>query len=139
MYLLDTNLISEARRMPNANAGVAVWLEQTASELMYTCAVVMMELERGVLGMERKDPAQGLHLRRWLEQDVKRRFAGRILPIDEDTAAICARLHVPDRSPENDAWIAAIAIQHHLTIVTRNVANFAESGAKLLNPFEGVK
>lgn len=60
----------------------------------------------------------------------------RILPIDEDTAAICARLHVPDRSPENDAWIAAIAIQHRLTLVTCNVADFSESGAKLLNPFE---
>ena len=136
MYLLDTNLISETRRIPKINAGVAKWLKQTPKESLYTCAVVMMELERGVLGMERKDPAQGLHLRRWLEQDVKRRFAGRILPIDEDTAAICARLHVPDRSPENDAWIAAIAIQHHLTIVTRNVADFSESGAKLLNPFE---
>ncbi|WP_298081439.1 type II toxin-antitoxin system VapC family toxin [uncultured Cardiobacterium sp.] len=138
MYLLDTNLISETRRIPKINAGVAKWLKQTPKESLYTCAVVMMELERGVLGMERKDPAQGLHLRRWLEQDVKRRFAGRILPIDEDTATICARLHVPDRSPENDAWIAAIAIQHHLTIVTRNVADFTESGAKLLNPFEVV-
>ena len=138
MYLLDTNLISETRRIPKINAGVAKWLKQTPKESLYTCAVVMMELERGVLGMERKDPAQGLHLRRWLEQDVKRRCAGRILPIVEVTATICARLHVPDRSPENDAWIAAIAIQHHLTIVTRNVADFTESGAKLLNPFEVV-
>lgn len=136
MYLLDTNLISETRRIPKINAGVAKWLKQTPKESLYTCAVVMMELERGVLGMERKDSAQGLHLRRWLEQDVKRRFAGRILPIDEDTATICARLHVPDRSPENDAWIAAIAIQHRLTLVTCNVADFSESGAKLLNPFE---
>lgn len=136
MYLLDTNVISESRRIPKMNAGVAAWLKQTPKEKLYTCAVVMMELERGVLGMERKDPAQGKLLREWLEQDAKPRFAGRILPIDEDTAAICARLHVPDRSPENDAWIAAIAIQHRLTLVTRNVADFAESGAKLLNPFE---
>ncbi len=142
MYLLDTNAISEMRKAKQGKASPSFvqWADSVDdATLMYTCAVVMMELERGVLSMERKDPAQGLHLRRWLEQDVKRRFAGRILPIDEDTAAICARLHVPDRSPENDAWIAAIAIQHHLTIVTRNVADFSESGAKLLNPFENAE
>ena len=138
MYLLDTNAISEMRKAQQGKASPAftAWLKGRNGATLYTCAVVMMELERGVLGMERKDPAQGLHLRRWLDGTIKPLFAGRILPIDEDTAAICARLHVPDRSPENDAWIAAIAIQHHLTIVTRNVADFAESGAKLLNPFE---
>ena len=136
MYLLDTNVISETRRPVRMHRNVKAWLEQTSPESLYTSVIVMMELERGVLGMERKDPAQGAILREWLEQVIKPAFNGRILPIDEDTAAICARLHVPDRSPENDAWIAAIAIQHRLTLVTCNVADFSESGAKLLNPFE---
>ena len=138
MYLLDTNVISESRRIPKMNAGVAAWLKQTPKEKLYTCAVVMMELERGVLGMERKDPAQGKLLREWLEQDAKPRFAGRILPIDEDTAAICARLHVPDQRPYNDALIAASAIRHDLTLVTRNTRDFAALQVPLLNPFADV-
>lgn len=135
MYLLDSNIISEIRRLDRANAGVQAWLNATDSAEIYTSAVTMMELERGVLAMERKDKAQGAILRVWLEQTIKPAFAARILPIDERTAAICARLHVPNRAPENDAWIAALAIQHRLTLVTRNERDFERTGAKLLNPF----
>lgn len=135
MYLLDSNIISEIRRLDRANAGVQAWLNATDSAEIYTSAVTMMELERGVLAMERKDKAQGAILRVWLEQTIKPAFAARILPIDERTAAICARLHVPNRGPENDAWIAALAIQYRLTLVTRNERDFERTGAKLLNPF----
>lgn len=135
MYLLDSNIISEMRRLDRANAGVQAWLNATDSAEIYTSAITIMELERGVLAMERKDKAQGAILRAWLEQTIKPAFAARILPIDERTAAICARLHVPDRAPENDAWIAALAIQHRLTLVTRNERDFERTGAKLLNPF----
>lgn len=135
MYLLDSNIISEIRRLDRANAGVQAWLNATDSAEIYTSAVTMMELERGVLAMERKDKAQGAILRVWLEQTIKPAFAARILPIDERTAAICARLHVPNRAPENDAWIAALAIQYRLTLVTRNERDFERTGAKLLNPF----
>ena len=105
MYLLDTNAISEMRKAKQGKASPSFvqWADSVGDATLCTCAVVMMELERGVLGMERKDPAQGLHLRRWLDGTIKPLFAGCILPIDEDTVAICARLHVPDRSPENDA------------------------------------
>nr|CBA05611.1 putative plasmid stability-like protein [Neisseria meningitidis alpha275] len=105
---------------------------------MYTSAIVMMELERGVLGMECKDGQQGGILRRWLEEVVKPTFKARILPINETTAEICARLHIPDKSPENDAWIAATAKQHGLTLATRNIKDFEHSGVKLINPFETV-
>lgn len=136
MYLLDTNLISEMRRPRHTNQGVKAWLASVDGATLYTSAAVIMELERGVLRIERKDTRQGAVLRTWLEQTVKPAFNGRILPIDEHTAAICARLHIPDPAPENDAWISASAIQHGLTLVTRNTADFAASGARLLNPFD---
>lgn len=97
-----------------------------------------MELERGILRMERKDQAQGQVLRAWLEQTVKPTFENRILPIDETTAAICARLLTLDPAPENDAWIAAAAIQHRLILVTRNTADFDHTGARVFNPFDAV-
>lgn len=138
MYLLDTNLISEIRKLPKGkcNQGVAEWVHRTSKELMFTNAVVIMELERGVLAMERKDKAQGEMLRYWLDNEVKPAFDGKILKIDDKTAQICAKLHIPDHAPENDAWIASSAIQHHLTLVTRNTADFARLGVKLFNPFE---
>ena len=135
MYLLDTNIISETRRPSRMDEGVKAWLASVDAATLYTSAVVIMELERGILRIERKDARQGAALRAWLEQTIKPAFTGRILSIDEHTAAVCARLHIPDPSPENDAWIAASAIQHHLTLITRNTADFAASGAKLLNPF----
>lgn len=137
MYLMDTNLISEMRKIEQGkgSANVTAWLGEIPNSLLCTSAVVMMELERGVLPMERKDIEQGKRLRHWLENVVKKQFNGRILPIDASTAEICAALHVPDRSPENDAWIAAQAIQHHLILVTRNEKDFAELGIRVLNPF----
>lgn len=137
MYLMDTNLISEMRKIEQGkgSANVTAWLGEIPNSLLCTSAVVMMELERGVLSMERKDIDQGKRLRHWLENVVKKQFNGRILPIDASTAEICTALHVPDRSPENDAWIAAQAIQHHLILVTRNEKDFAELGIRVLNPF----
>ena len=135
MYLLDTNVISETRRPARMHRNVRAWLEQTSPESLYTSVIVMMELERGVLGMERKDPAQGAILREWLEQVIKPALNGRILPIDEATAGMCARLHIPDRAPENDSWIAATAKQYGLTLATRNVKDMRHAGIKLFDPF----
>lgn len=138
MYLLDTNIISEIRKLAKnkCDKNVADWVRSTSKDLMFTNAVVMMELERGVMSIERKDTTQGELLRHWFEMDVKPAFHGKILKIDEQTAQICAKLHIPDYAPENDAWIAACAIQHNLVLVTRNTADFARTGVKLFNPFE---
>lgn len=138
MYLLDTNIISEIRKLAKnkCDKNVADWVRSTSKDLMFTNAVVMMGLERGVMSIERKDTTQGKLLRHWFEMDVKPAFHGKTLKIDEQTAQICAKLHIPEHAPENDAWIAASAIQHNLVLVTRNTADFARTGVKLFNPFE---
>lgn len=136
MYLLDTNIISATRRRMPDNASVFEWLATVDNTLIYTNAIVMMELERGILSMERKDKQQGKILRLWFEDTVKPSFAERILPITDKTAQICAKIHIPDHAPENDAWIASTAIEHRLILVTRNVADFKKIAVKLFNPFD---
>jgi predicted nucleic acid-binding protein len=86
--------------------------------------------------MEQKDSAQGKVLRAWLDDQLLPHFSQRTLPIDPDIAKCCARLHVPDPRPERDAFIAATAIVHGLTVVTRNVTDFENTGAPILNPWE---
>lgn len=138
MYLFDTNIISEIRRIHfgKCNIGVANWISTISPDYMYTNVTVMMELERGILSLERRDPAQGKVLRTWFEEQVRPSFRGKILLIDEVTASLCASLHVPDKSSENDAWIAATALRHNLILVTRNVKDFENMGVKVLNPFQ---
>ncbi|PID61433.1 MAG: VapC toxin family PIN domain ribonuclease [Gammaproteobacteria bacterium] len=137
MFFLDTNIISELRLAAKGkgDANVLAWAQCYEKTLFYTNVVVMMELERGILNIERKDHQQAQALTRWLERTVKPTFEQRIFPIDSATASICAGLHVPDRAPENDAWIAASAIQYDLTLVTRNHKDFAHLGVRLYNPF----
>ena len=135
---LDTNVISELRLTPSKkiNPNFAKWAETIHRKDCYTSVVVLMEIERGVMQMERKDPIQGNNLRQWFENFVKPFFEYRILKIDKTTANICAKLHTPNRYPENDAWIAASCMQHHLPLVTRNVADFQNLNIKLINPFD---
>jgi predicted nucleic acid-binding protein len=105
---------------------------------MYLSVVSLTELEVGVLLMERRDPRQGAILRRWLEESILPSFANRLLEIDEHVARLCAGLQVPNPRPANDAYIAATAIAHGLTVVTRNVADFATTGVRFINPWEYV-
>lgn len=105
------------------------------TQLCLISVVTVLELERGILLMERRNAEQGAVLRRWLEGDVLPAFEGRVLPIDAQVARRSAVLHVPDPRPERDALIAATALTHGLTVVTRNVGDFEPTGATLLNPW----
>jgi hypothetical protein len=136
MFLLDTNVVSELRRPRRTDPKLLDWAAATPVTQLYLSAVSLMELEFGVLLMERRDPAQGTGLRRWLETEVLPRFEQRILPIDIAVARCCARLHLPNPKSQNDAYIAATAIVHGLTIVTRNEADFSPTGAALFNPWK---
>jgi predicted nucleic acid-binding protein len=95
-----------------------------------------MELEIGVIQIERRDSLQANVLRNWLRTRIEPVFDRRILPFGAHTAQICASLHAPDPRPERDAMIAATALEHQLTVVTRNVADFAPMGVSILNPWQ---
>lgn len=137
MFLLDTNVVSELRKVASKRADkqVAAWASATPGDQTFLSVITVFEIERGVLLMERRDSAQGKVLRGWLNNHVLVNYAGRIIPLDVDIAQRCAALHVPDPQPDYDAMIAATALEHGLTVVTRNTEDFEEMGVKLLNPW----
>lgn len=137
MYILDTNVVSELRkvRLGKADKGVAAWADSVAATDLYLSVITVQELEIGVLLAERRDPAQGTMLRTWLTNHVLPAFSGRILPIDTTVAQRSAKLHVPNPSPVRDGLIAATALVHGMTIVTRNIDDFVAAGVLLFNPW----
>lgn len=137
MYLLDTNVISELRKDSSGKAheNVIAWSKTVATDSLYISVITIMELEIGLLSVQRKDAIQGQLLRRWVDEQVVPVFARRIVPIDVAVAQCCAALHVPDPRSERDALIAATALVHGMTVVTRNVSDFESSGVKILNPW----
>ncbi len=138
MYVLDTNVLSELRkvRLGKTDGNVTAWTESVDAADLFVSAITIMELELGVLSIERKDATQGAMLRAWLEQHVLPEFSRRMLPIDTAVAQRCARLHVPDQRGERDALIAATALVHGMALVTRNVADFKPTGVTIVNPRE---
>lgn len=140
MFVLDTNVVSELRkvRLGKADANVTAWTESVDAADLFVSAITLMELELGVLflSIDGKDVTQGAMMRSWLGQHVLPEFSGRTLPVDTAVAQRCARLHIPDRRGERDALIAATALVHGMTVVTRNVADFKPTGVSILNPWE---
>ena len=136
--LLDTNVVSELRKAKSgrANARVLRWAESVPAGRLYLSAISLLELAMGVLQVERRDGVQGALLRAWLEEQVLPAFAARVLAVDAAVALRCAKLQVPKRLSERDALIAATALVHGMTVVTRNTADFAAGGVALLNPWD---
>jgi toxin FitB len=137
MYLLDSNVISELRKAKSGriDGHVREWAKQVDAGALYLSAISILELEIGLLLLERRDRTQGLVLRSWMEQHVLPAFADRILAVDTAVALRCAALHVPNPCSERDALIAATAFVHGMTLVTRNVEDFRATGIELLNPW----
>jgi predicted nucleic acid-binding protein len=138
MYLLDTNVVSELRKIDagKADPRVKAWAKKLPLESAFLSVITVLELEQGILSMERRDMRQGAKLRTWLERQILREFDGRVLPVDVQVARQCAALHVPNPSSYRDSLIAATALVHGFTVVTRNVLHFARIGVKLLNPWQ---
>ena len=138
MFVLDTNIVSELRKVRSgkANLGVASWAEQVPSASLFISAITIHELEHGVLLMERSDPAQGAVLRAWLDRSVTAAFKDRVLPVDERVARRAASFHVPDPAPFRDALIGATAAVNDMTIVTRDLKDFDRfDGLDVINPW----
>ncbi|TQS43795.1 type II toxin-antitoxin system VapC family toxin [Cryptosporangium phraense] len=140
MFLLDTNVVSELRKAKagKADKNVVDWAAGAAASSMFISAITVQELEIGVLLVERRDPAQGSVLRRWLESQVLPAFAERVLPVDTAVARRSARLHVPDPHPVRDSLIAATALVHGMLVVTHNVSDFAPTGVEIVDPWQAV-
>jgi predicted nucleic acid-binding protein len=138
MYLLDTNVVSELRKAQagKADMRVTAWAESVSATTLFLSAITILELDIGTRLIERHDPRQGAVLRAWLDHQVLPTFASRILAVDTAVAQRCAALHVPDRRADRDALIAATALVHGMTMVTRNVADFAPTGVAIVNPWE---
>ncbi|MDP4909729.1 MAG: type II toxin-antitoxin system VapC family toxin [Burkholderiaceae bacterium] len=139
MYVLDTNVVSELRkiRLGKADAQFAIWADSIEAMDLYLSVITIQELEIGVLLAERRDPSQGAVFRLWLNGHVIPAFNGRILDVDTAVAQRSAKLHIPDPRPVRDGLIAATALVHGMTVVTRNVADFEPTGVKTLNPWQG--
>ena len=137
MFVLDTNVISELRQgKPQPSIQVRNWAANQPSSKLYLSAITILELEIGIRALERRTPPQGSALRAWLA-GVRLAFAGRVLAFTETTAPVCAPLHVPDRRSDRGAMIAASALEHGFAVVTRNVADYADMGVTLVNPWLG--
>ena len=135
MFLLDTNVVSELRRPSRCDPNVLAWARGQAITDFHLSSISILELDIGTQRLARKDPHQSETLRRWIDKVILQQFDGRILPIDTDIAQRCAALHIPDPRADRDALIAATALVHGMTVVTRNVQDFEPLGVTLVNPW----
>ena len=135
MYLLDTNYVSEVRKRSRANPNVMAWSTAHRRSDSFLSIMTVLEIEKGILRLLRRDPDQSRILRDWLDGAILPEFAGRLLNVDLAIARRAAALHVPDPRPDSDALIAATALVHGLTVVTRNTADFAPMGVPTLDPW----
>jgi hypothetical protein len=137
MYLLDTNVVSELRKVGagRADPKVAQWAQSVQTASLFVSVITIQELEIGIQLAMRRDSTQGELLRQWMNQHVLPAFEGRVLSVDLAVVQRSAALHVPNPRPVRDGLIAATALVHGLTVVTRNLADFQPCGVTLINPW----
>jgi predicted nucleic acid-binding protein len=135
MYILDTNVVSEFRLGKRANPDVMAWSKNISSAQLYLSAITLLEISIGIQRLTRKDAGRAMVLQEWFLKEVVLSFEGRIFPVDTAAALACAALHVPVPRPAHDALIAATALVHNLTLVTRNTKDFEDIGVRLFNPW----
>lgn len=138
MYLLDTNVISELRKAKSKKADnhVIEWANTISPTALFLSVITILELETGILLLERRDPLQAAVLRSWFNSHVLPAFSERILPFDAAVARCCAKLHVPNPCPDRDAIIAATALTHGMIVATRNIQDFKNMNIEVFNPWE---
>lgn len=136
MYLVDTNVISELRRLNRCDSHVRAWSEAQPRDHLFCSCVSVMELQIGAHRARRSDVRKADILQGWIEGIVLRNFEGRVLDVNLEIAIRCAALHVPNPRPDRDAYIAATALVHDLTVVTRNTRDFEGTGVRLFDPWE---
>lgn len=136
--ILDTNLVSELRKVASGRAdpAVAAWAQVQDFRRAHLSALTIMEIEIGILRLQRRDSRQAALLHGWLYGSVLPEFAARILPFDQAVALRCATLHVPDPAADRDAMIAATALVHNMVLATRNVRDFGDTGVRLIDPWD---
>jgi predicted nucleic acid-binding protein len=136
LFLLDTNVVSELRRGARCDVRVAAWQAAQKPEVCFLSAITLLEIRLGIELARKKDREKGEILEVWLEGRVKRSFAGRILPVDEAVGERCGRLHAERSRSFRDGLILATAAVHDLTVVTRNLKDFADGGVRVINPWD---
>ncbi|MBN6067169.1 type II toxin-antitoxin system VapC family toxin [Aggregatibacter actinomycetemcomitans] len=137
MYLLDTNIVSELRKLEKGRAdpNVTKWFQQVDLQQAYLSVITLFEIKIGILQLIRHDAQQATILQNWFTNTLLPNFENRILPLDQNVALACAELHIPDKKPLNGSYLAATAKVHHLKMVTRNLKDFQHSGVEIINPF----
>ena len=135
-YLLDTNVISEVRKGARANPQVATWFESIPLTEIFLSVLVLGEVRQGIEIKRLRDPQTAQHLDRWLHTLIQR-HSSRILPVDLEVADLWGKLCLNQPLPKVDGLIAATALHHGLTLVTRNVVDVERAGVQVLNPFDG--
>jgi predicted nucleic acid-binding protein len=133
-YLLDTNVLSEVRRL-RGDAGVKRWISSVPTEDLYLSVLTLGEVRRGIGLLSRRDPVQAEVYEAWLVT-VLRDYADRVLPVDAEAAEEWGRMNVPNPVSVVDGLMAATAKVRNMTFVTRNTADVARTGARLLNPLD---
>jgi predicted nucleic acid-binding protein len=135
LFLLDTNVVSELRKAARCDARVTAWQAAQKPEACFLSVITLLEIRLGIELARKSDREKAGVLEAWFEQRVKPGFAGRIIAVDEKISEMCGRLHAQRPRSFRGGLILSTAAVHSLTVVTRNVKDFADSGVAVIDPW----